>query len=263
MSLPKALLCILDSVSKPEQEEEKKLREAGFATATVSWAELNKEPNAWMQLTDILNDESVCAWVISGAPDSYTTGLMSKVSLLTLALDRPSPPATAFVLRPGNASQAQKLSLTLPDIMRHIKIYHKEDSFAGRLAAARFQPKKTLTLPFYIKAHLSSLIGVWLELGPWPDEVWPGFMFAVTGSAIDVLGVGPEGFIPKKCCLEYPILNIEGTINETAFNGCAAKNVLTENIRGYIRLNGCPDKLIIAEYPGADKSQIANTTAFN
>jgi hypothetical protein len=250
MALPKALLCRLgqDGASSGEAQE-LSLRAVGFATATLRWNEFRPETNDWLRLAEVLEEPSLAAWVISGPPEAFNPGIISQISLLTLALDRKPGPVTAFV-----TSLPDKTALDLPPILSHVKIFDPLDPYAAKLMAASFKPPENKPRPFYLKTYASPLIGLWLEVGPNESEKWTGIMLAVTKTLIDVLGVGPRGQIPKKSIVNYPRHGLEGHLGDLKFNASAAKNTLDAETSAYIRLAGPPNHLIIGPYPEQEPS---------
>lgn len=97
MTLPKALLCVLDEHPSAQPPEEAALRAVGFAAATVPWRQTSAQ-RGWMQLLPILDDPAVQAWVFCGASTDFTPAVLNRMAMLTLALHRPSPPLTACLL---------------------------------------------------------------------------------------------------------------------------------------------------------------------
>ena len=130
MTLPKALLCLLDGA---DQKVEMNLRSSGFAAGAIRWAEVDTQPNGWTRLLEVLEDPSINAWVLAGAPESFTTELMAKVGLINLAFSRNDPPATAFILNTETAGQEKTISEALPPLMANIKVWRHTDPYGGHL----------------------------------------------------------------------------------------------------------------------------------
>lgn len=242
MALPKAVLCMLGNQPDVGAPEEMLLRAAGFATASIRWEEMAAQQRGWMQLLPVLNDASVQAWVFAGRPADITEELLSQVSMLTLGLSRPTPPATAFVLLGSGEEPA------FPDVLDHIKVFHGNASFAPRLAAARLKPMRMLPRPFHIRAHVDPFIGQWLEVGPPEGETWEGFMAGVVDAEVTAFGVGARGSLPQKSVLQRPQCGIRGEWGEMAFSACAARNTVGSDMACYMRVEGCPRIAFIADY---------------
>ncbi len=188
MSMPKAILCTLGD--SPESllansNYEKILRAAGFATASIPWKDVSAQQRGWMQLLPLLDDTDVQAWVFAGSRADITDELRFQISMLTLAMQRPKPPATALVLSDGDDIAP------FSGLMRHVMILKAEVPFAGKLVAARFTGS-SLPKPFHLNAYLDPLIGQWLEVGPAEGEEWPGFMVGLTGAGMADEGNGGE-----------------------------------------------------------------------
>ena len=239
MPLPKALLCVLGDYSA--HLEESKLRQAGFATAVLHWKELANRTNDWMQLTDVLDDISVQAWVIAGEPAEFTENTLCLITLLALSLRRESQPGTAFVLCGSGPAPI------LPPVMSHVRIWHSQEPFAARLVAARFKPGNNLSTPFHVRALLNPMIGLWLEIAPAEGQM-AGFTAGVLEANIPAFGVGPLGAIPNKSQLAYPVLGVQGTLKARQFSACAAKNALTESIACYCKVDGIPQGVFLGNY---------------
>lgn len=248
MALPQAVLFILgdESLGHPVEAE---LRAVGFAPFPVTWKELDAYPNAWIQILEPLDDPGVVAWVIVGKAADFTESVRAKVAMLTLALRRKNPPATAFVLTDGEGFE------DVPYAMNHIHIYRPGQKYAAKLLVTTIKPQSFSPLHFHVKAHVVPLVGAWLEVGPPDDETWYGFTAAVTHAKIVGFGIGPRGAIPKKSKLQFPILGIEGTLGDLPFSGCAAKDELSSEVSCYMRLDGVPGNVLCLDYPDDDQSE--------
>lgn len=242
MALPKVVICILGD-EPSDHPAEAELRSTGFATFSVTWKELDSIQNGWIQLISPLEDPTVTAWAIVGKADDFTDAIRCKIAMLTLAMERPAPPATAFVITDEGSVP------DLPYSMGHIQIFRHTRKYAVELLVAKVKPQPLMPKPFYVKPHLDPLVGAWLEVGPPADEQWSGFMTGLTNAKISSFGIGPCGAIPAKSTLSFPILGIEGTVGKQPFNACAAKDTLSHEVSCYIRLDGLPDKVFCMGYP--------------
>lgn len=244
MALPKALLCALGDYDA--QHEEAALRQTGFATALVAWQELCAHPGSWMQLAHILNDDSICAWVLAGEAAEATEELLATISLLALSLGNRRQPATALVFCEGGSRP------DLPPLLEHVIIQHSLDPFAARLMAARFKEGASLKPPFHLAAHLDPLTGLWLEAGPSTGEGMEGFMLGALGAEVAAFGTGPRGVIPGKSTLAYPMLGIRGNMGGNQdgkpFCACAAKNRLDDSTACYCKIDGLPKGVFLGPY---------------
>lgn len=239
MPLTKALLCVLGKASA--REEESQLRQAGFATAVLRWEELVGRTQDWMQLSEILDDPSVQAWVMVGEPEAFGPDVLSMTSLLALSLLRETQPGMAFVLHGQGPMPA------LPPLMRHAKVCPAHAPFAAQLMAARFRPGATLATPFPVRAVLSPLIGLWLEIAP-ADGRQEGFTIGALEAEISAFGVGPRGAVPQKSRLDHPVSGIQGTMNDIPFSACAARNAIGENEACYCKVEGIPRGVFLGDY---------------
>jgi hypothetical protein len=223
--------------------EEMLLRASGFATATIFWSELTTQQRGWTQLLPVLNDTAVQAWVFSGKPAGFTDELLSQISFLTLALTRPAPPLTAFVLTGGEVEPV------VADTLAHIKMFQGNASFAAKLMAARLKPQAEVPRPFHVVAHVDPLLGQWLEIGPAAPDIWQGFMAGVLDAEVIAFGVGPRGQLPQKSVLHYPQCGIKGNWGDQAFTACAAHNEIDGNTACYLRVEGCPQAIFVTAPP--------------
>jgi hypothetical protein len=248
MALPKALLCTIDERDAQALPEEAQLRAAGFATASIAWQML-KDQRGWMQLSSVLDDPAVQAWVIAGAPTDFSSELRCQISLLSLSLTRKPAPCTAILLTQKGDFQ------DFPLHMEQVSVFAPNQPFAGKLMAARYARKITpAPLPLHIASHLDPLIGLWLEIGPTVDESWPGCMVGLLHADITAFGVGLRGRIPQKSVLEYPQYGIQGNWGEHPFNACAARNMLDEETSCYIKVEGYPHAVFVTSYPEEEGS---------
>lgn len=243
MALPKAVLCVLGDYSA--DMEEAKLRQAGFATAMLRWKELVNQTNDWMQLAEILDDASIQAWVIAGESVEVTDDVISRMTLLALALRRDTQPGTALVLCDEGRPK-------LPPLMDHVGLFHALDPFAARLMAARFKKGVRLSPPFHIRPLLDPLIGLWLEVAPGINDAQTDFSVGVLDAEITAFGVGPVGVIPAKSQLAYPVLGIKGEVDGKGFSACAAKNSLNETTACFCKVEGIPHGIFLGNYLNED-----------
>lgn len=119
MTLPKALLCVLDEHPSAQPPEEAALRAVGFAAATVPWRQISAQ-RGWMQLLPILDDPAVQAWVFCGASTDFTPAVLNRMAMLTLALHRPSPPLTACLLT-GDGPEPE-----LPHWLGDVRVFRRD-----------------------------------------------------------------------------------------------------------------------------------------
>lgn len=239
MPLPKALLCPLgdyDALS-----EENQLRQAGFATAVLHWKDLVNQNNDWMQLSGVLDDPAVHAWVIAGSPAEFTDEVLCRLTLLALSLRRQGQPGTAFVLNGDGPAPA------LPPVLSHAGVWRSGEPFAARLMAARFRPEASLRLPFHVRTLLSPLVGLWLEVTPAEGRM-AGFTVGVLDADMNAFGVGPAGSLPTTSRLAYPLLGIRGTLDDHAFCACAAQNELSETEACFCKVEGLPQGVFLGDY---------------
>lgn len=253
MTLPKALLISLGDYEPGV--EEAKLRAAGFATAPIAWKDLLSQPTDWMQLSPVLQDELVVVLAFAGDPKDLTPDVLAKITLLTLSIDRPTL-VSAFIL-------CEEQGCELPEALGHFKQYHSLDPFGGKLMAERFRAQQEpWEAPFYVRSHLDPLIGLWLEVGTNLPGGRQDFLVGVTEAKITAFGVGNRGVIPARSTLSYPILGIEGELQEAPFSACAARNALTQENACYCRLEEIPTGVFMGKYPDETDEQDQDDVSF-
>jgi hypothetical protein len=251
MSLPKALLI---SLGEYEADiEEAKLRAAGFATASVSWREFAAQLNDWMQLSSILQDETIVVWVVAGEANCFDQDVLSKVSLLNLSICNRKPPVSAFVF-------CDECICELPNGLSHVKIFHSLDPFGAKLMAARFKAQPDAwEPPFIVKSHLDPIIGLWLEVATDRRSGQPDYLIGATDAKIVSFGLGERGTIPAKSTLAYPMLGIEGSILDVPFSACASKDALTDSNACYCKIEGIPTGIFLGRYPDTETEQVSDS----
>lgn len=238
MALPKAILCQLS-----EGEEEAALRSVGYATATVPWRELDSQQHGWIQLLPVLNDPSVTAWVVAGAPEEFTPSVRSKIALMSLALERNTPLQIALRLkRDGDF-------IDVPPSCSHMRIFQPAEPFGAKLMATRQRPVAPPENNFVCIPRLDPLLGIWLETAPAAGAVQNGFMAGVFGAEVTAFGVGPSGEVPEKSTLFHPMLGIKGDIGGREFCACAAQNPIGNGASCYMRIDGFPEGVFLTAYP--------------
>ena len=241
MSLPKALLISLGEYGA--EIEEAKLRSAGFATATIAWKELVAQVNDWMQLSSVLQDATIAALVVAGEIKHFDQEVLAKISLLLLSLCNRKPPVAAFVF-------CEEGGCDLPNTLSHVKVFHSLDSFGAKLMAERFKARSEVwEPPFSVKSHLDPIIGLWLEVATESRNGQQDYLIGVTDAKVVAFGLGVRGTIPAKSSLSFPLLGIEGSIQDVPFSACASQDALTDANACYCKIEGIPSGVFIGRYP--------------
>ena len=107
---------------------------------------------------------------------------------------------------------------------------------------------------FNVIAH--SIIGQWLEVGPQGGD-WKGAMLGVTEEGeITHHAVGPAGQLPEKAVLEYPTQGIEAELGGAKFTAWAVQNRLGPDESYYVKIEGCPARLLFGGHPGTDQAEV-------
>lgn len=254
MALPKAILYQLGKDHGDKYETP--LRSAGFATAVVNARELNADARQWMQLTDVMNDESVLAMVVAGNPEDFSLAEKRKISLLNLSLTRKTPLINAVVSPDGaigGDDSAPGISGS-HKVMDNLMFFKPGEPFGAKIMATRFKPARPLELPFTLRCYADPLIGLWFEIAP-PEGSgdWSGFMAGIFDAELNAFGVGPAGVLPKNSTLAYPMLGIKGDINGREFSACAAQNRLDAETSCFCRVEGVPGGIFVGPYPDPEK----------
>lgn len=250
MPLPKALLCILDANPPNDTPEERSLRAVGFAVATVPWRQIAELQYGWTQLLPVLEDPGVQAWIFCGQAAAFSPNVLSRITRLMLALQRPCPPLLACVTTDDGPEPE------FPDFLGEIRVFRHDPTFAARLMAARGKGRPLPQRSFHLTAHVNPLIGSWLEVGPKPGGTWQGCMAGVLDAEVTAFGVGPRGALPQKCALHRPILGIKGNWAGRPFTAGAALNTLNANTACFLRVEGDPTAVFAANYPSEESGDI-------
>jgi hypothetical protein len=253
MTTPKALVCLLENDDSGNEPLLSQLQTVGFSIVVISWKELNSQRSGLAEIVPALDAEAVQVWILAGPAQAFTRLLRVQVTLVSLALNRRTPPRTAFVYS-GPAPD-----FSIPEATPQVALYKEGAAMAAKLMAVRLKPLPQPELPLYLKAHLDPFVGCWLECGPHNGESWEGFMLGLLHAEplprpeIVAFGIGPRGTLPRKSALEYPLKGIEGTYGEHTFTACAAKNLVTHSFSVFLRFEGTPFGLLLGNYPDDEK----------
>ena len=243
MSLPKAFVCFLGKQDLNSSNEEQMLQNCGFATGHIAWNDLLGQPNAWTQLLQVLDDQNIAAWVIVGNYEDFTPQIISQVSMLTLGMTRKDLPSIAFIIKDMTKDES---NLSLPYILKHAKVFYKNQPFAPKIMSQNLIKHSLPEFDFRCKAHLGSLMGQWLEIGP-KEQPWNGFMCGAIGGEIIAFGVGEKGCIPKTSSLHFPQSGIKGDWGQHEFSACAAQNIIDTSMSCYLRIDNNPTVIFKVE----------------
>ncbi len=239
-----------------DEEQAKRLFQTvqryGMETAGHFWVDDLKQM-AWSSVApDLLAPENRL-WIISGSEQSFATPSI-RFGLSMLAIMLHARKGHGFPILVVLQSGALRME-DLPTPLKDADIVTPAQCGA-KVAAKANIPVKPVTPDYTLRVYPLPNIGLWFEVGPTAGNTWNGALFGIHGGEIDAHGVGPEGKIPERAVLEYPMKGLTLQSGDTEFTAWAVKNTLQAGESYYLRVKETPDALLFGQLPEGDDAEV-------
>ncbi len=232
----------------------------GLDTGGHFWED-NLDDMAWSAVAPELLKPETSLWIITGSlAGLQTPSIRFGLSMLAVMLhDRKGhgfpilvvPQPTDAAPLPPDALQ----TLSLPTPLKDADLVLPAQ-LGAKVAAKANIPLRPVPAAYRLRAYPVPKLGLWLELGPAGEHVWQGVLCGVQDAEIDAHGVGPEGKLPDRCVLEYPMQGLTLQQGEASYTAWAVKNTLQAGDSYYVRVRGMPKGLIFGELPEGDEAEV-------
>ncbi len=225
------------------------LTKYGFTVDGGFWDD-NLEKSGWLAHSGPLKDAGKSeGWLIAGQMEQWDNpSIQYGLSCLTLCIKQAKDTGLAiFALAMGSDISG----LDLPTALKEISLLTDTDpAWAAKLLAAIHRPAKApdTPAPYRITVHANEYLGQWFEVGPAVGE-WQGALFGLDEGEITHHGVGPSGFPPERCTLEYPWRGLKLEVAGKSYTAWAVQNKIRADESYYVKITGHPGSLVFGEHP--------------
>ena len=226
------------------------LKPLGLGAAGHFWTD-DLAHFAWAGPGEELAHPDTGAWVILGSASTLARPAIRQ-GLALLALDiqsRKGPGFPIFLLGgpfpdlPGPLGDAQ----VLPPAASNLGV---------KLVAAAHRPLPADARDYRLALHVPTGLGLWFEVGPAAGRTWRGALFGLSDGSIDLHAVGPQGHLPQRTVLEYPMKGLEleaGGVRHTAW---AVRNVLEAGQSYFLRVKDPGGSIVFGALPEEDQADL-------
>jgi hypothetical protein len=202
---------------------------------------------AWMAARENLLDTNVSMWGILGSdkellvPDTlYGLSLLA----LTVQAQRGLRFPIMILQTQGELVSSEQLSTPLKgaDVLPV-----SGGGIGAKLVAKVHATPKPLLTEYRLDIYGNEQIGQWFEVQP-AQSSWPGVMFGVTGAEITFHAVGPNGSLPKKTVLNYPMQGLKLEMGDKEYTAWATQNELNAETSYFVKVEGYPDSILFGPF---------------
>ncbi len=216
---------------------------------------------AWSSPIEELRKKDIGAWIIvSSSSDLNVDSIRFGLSLLALKVQAEKGQGFPIILILTDKAEPEK---NLPTPLAGADIMSlATPSLTVKIVASTGSPQKTIQKDYHIDVHPLAGLGLWVEVGPNEGIEWKGAFFGVKGGEVDFHAVGPRGFLPDRCVVEYPQKGIKVEVGNDLFVAWALRNNIDGKSSYFLRVTGMPEKFIFGPYPEEDTAEMNILTLY-
>ncbi len=247
----------LTSLLKDEhriQQVISRLKQYGLKVDGHFWED-NLEKMAWTGAREELIQENTGAWLIyAPGPALEKDSVRYGLSVLMLAVRaRKGPGFPVFILTDETGMDPG----SLPALLGSAEVLDLGKSTAPARIVARLHAATAVTSPldYRIDIYGNPQIGQWFEIGPAGCQ-WQGAMFGISSGRVLFHAVGPQGRLPERTVLNYPLRDMKVRMGDREFTVWAVQNPLTENDSYFVKVEGFPEHCIFGPYAESDETEV-------
>jgi hypothetical protein len=230
----------------------KKIHDYGLSTNGHFWLD-DLEKMAWSGPAEELLKPDTTVWLLTGkAEDFATPSVRQGLSLLALLVAGQRGHGFPTILCPF-AGQVDPASLPMP--LRGAEAV-AEASLGPKLAAKANIPFHPQPADYRLRLYPLPGLGLWFEAGPAPGHAWNGALLGASGAEVDAHGVGPQGTIPERATLNYPVKGMKLTAGDREYTAWGVANPLTDNDSYYARVTKAPEAILFGELPQGEEAEL-------
>ena len=114
---------------------------------------------------------------------------------------------------------------------------------------------KEIALAYRLDVYGNPQTGQWLEVGP-TDASWNGALLGVAGAEIAFHAVGPNGSLPSKSVLNYPMEGLKLNLGDKEYVAWAVQNELDDETSYFTKIDGFPESVLFGPYSSEDETEV-------
>jgi hypothetical protein len=231
----------------------KKIHDYGLATNGHFWLD-DLEKMAWSGPADELLKPETAVWLLTGAAEDFAKPTTRQgLSLLALLLAGQRGHGFPTILCPFAGQTVEPASLPMP--LRGAETA-TEATLGPKLAAKANIPFHPEPADYRLRLYPLPGLGLWFEAGPAPGHAWKGALLGANGAEVDAHGVGPQGKIPERATLNYPVKGLRLSAGDREYQAWGVANTLTEAEAYYARVTKAPEAILFGELPEGDAAEL-------
>lgn len=202
---------------------------------------------AWSNPLDKLLNKNTAVWIVSGSDKELKEpDLRYGLSMLAISLQAQRGAGFPIVIlqTTGELLSAKEL----PTPLQNVDIISAGNSGLGaKLVAKIHMPPKKIESAYHINIHASEQIGQWIEIRPL-NNTWPGIIFGVLGAKISFQAVGPQGNLPDKSILNYPMQGLKINLGDKEYIAWATQNKVDSQTSYFVKVDEFPESILFGPY---------------
>lgn len=216
--------------------------------------------HGWTELAGALSDEEGPeVWVIVGRNEDLEKDTIRYGLGLTNAMVRhlrQKNPVAGIVVGLDGKPEADSLPALLDGF---VCVDGSGSTWAAKVVIALHKKQQAAAkTPYRLNILAHEYFGQWFEVGP-VEGSWEGMMFGISGGGEDTFlqehAVGPEGDLPERTTLEYPMHGIKCEIGGAEYTACAVKNTISTEESYWVQVKGKPERLFFGNHPDAEEQE--------
>jgi len=252
--MKKVWMTSLVSAEEAVQETMGQLKQYGLEVNGHFWED-DLEKVAWIKPRAELIDSKVDLWLILASEENLSSpSIRYGLSLLTLTVQAQMGLGFPIVilLTEGETPPVE----SLPTPLKNADFLSAKDAgFGANLVAKVHSQVKEIALEYRLDVYGNPQTGQWLEVGP-TDASWNGALLGVAGAEIAFHAVGPNGSLPSKSVLNYPMEGLKLNLGDKEYVAWAVQNELDDETSYFAKIDGYPDSVLFGPYSSEDEAEV-------
>lgn len=226
----------------------------GLAMEGHIWEDDNKKM-PWIQVRDAVTHSDIGLWaIVASGEDLASASITYGLSMLAVIVQAERGKGLPIVILQAGGEPITPAALPTP--FQDVDLFSLEDSGLGAKLVARMHgTHKAMVSEYLLNIHGNDQVGQWFELRP-QHKSWSGVIFGVTGAEIAFQAVGPQGKLPEKSTLEYPVQGIQLGLGGKEVVAWSVRNVLDAQTSYYVKVEGSPDTIIFGPYAEGQETDL-------
>jgi len=209
---------------------------------------------AWLgPRAELIKDDTALWIILSSDKEIASESIRYGLSMLSLSIQAVRGHGFPIIfLHDGKIPSID----SLPTPFQGAEIFTVDNPAIGaKLVAKANMPLPKVPAEYRLDIYAIPQLGLWFEVGPF-ESSWKGVMFGVCGGEIDAHGAGPEGKLPDKAVLEYPMQGLKLTVGGEEYVAWAVQNRLDAGSSYYVRVQGEPKSILFGPLAEGDDAEV-------